>query len=361
MRPQKTIEWNQIQRILLIRLSSMGDVVLTTPLIRLLRNTCPQAQIDFLVKSEYQDTLKEHPEIHNLLTWNTHKQSLIQLGQTLRANPYDMVLNLHHHWQSFFFLKMAKARYKLKYTPPTFKTFLRTRLGWRVFQKITPIPELYAAPLRDLGLTSPLPPLEMHLDPKTSKSALALVKETLSEKFPQFHSKLPPLLAISPGARWATKRWSVKGFAHVAEEVAEKKKAALVIFGTQDETPLIEELCNHLPPHIPVFKGSGQLSLMEVAAILQQCELLLSNDSGLMHMAAALKTPIVSIFGPTSPEFGFTPFRAPHQIVSLPLPCRPCSSKGSPRCPKKHHHCMKKISSSQVLPLALNMWGRDTL
>ncbi len=95
---------------------------------------------------------------------------------------------------------------------------------------------------------------------------------------------------------------------------------------------------------------------MQTAALLQQCRLLLSNDSGLMHMATALKTPVIAMFGPTVQEFGFYPFHAQARVVSTKLPCRPCSSKGSLRCPKGHHQCMLNISTEQVLAVAQQMW-----
>ena len=95
---------------------------------------------------------------------------------------------------------------------------------------------------------------------------------------------------------------------------------------------------------------------MQTAALLQRCRLLLSNDSGLMHLATALHVPVVTIFGPTVQEFGFYPFQATAQVISTTLACRPCSTKGSARCPLGHHHCMQHVTVAEVLSAAQHLW-----
>ena len=117
---------------------------------------------------------------------------------------------------------------------------------------------------------------------------------------------------------------------------------------------LAQELCRRL--RVPVLDSTGKLPLMHTAALLQQCRLLLSNDSGLMHMATALRVPVVAIFGPTVQEFGFYPFKACAQVISATLPCRPCSTKGSARCPRGHHQCMQQVTVTQIGAAAHTLW-----
>jgi len=164
-----------------------------------------------------------------------------------------------------------------------------------------------------------------------------------------------PLLAVAPGAHWSTKRWPVERFAMVAQELAQTQEAAVVVLGSGEDARLAQELCQRLS--VPVLNSTGKLSLMHTAALLQRCHLLLSNDSGLMHMATALRVPVVAIFGPTVQEFGFYPFKACAQVVSAELTCRPCSTKGSRRCPRGHHHCMQQVTVAQVGAAAHQMWG----
>ena len=338
---------NELRRVLLIRLSSLGDILLMTPLLNLLRAACPQAQIDVLVKAEYRDLLRAHPAVARLLTYDS-RQSVLQMVRSLRADCYDLALDLHCTPRSQLLLRGLRAQRKLTYNKRVLRRALLVRLGWNTLRRMTPVPELYAAPLRRLGLTGRLDAPTMHLDPESTEAMQALIARSLPAAPNQ------PLLAVAPGARWATKRWPVDRFAAAAQELAREKQAAVVILGSPDEAKLARTLADRLD--VPVINGAGTLSLMHNAALLNRCRLLISNDSGLMHMATALQVPVVAIFGPTVQEFGFYPFQARAEVVSEPLSCRPCSTKGSRRCPRGHHACMQDISSARVLAAARAMW-----
>ena len=341
------IAFDELRSILLVRLSSLGDILLMTPLLNLLRTACPQAQIDVLVKAEYRDLLRSHPGIHRLLTFDS-RQSLLRTLRGLRADRYDLALDLHCTPRSQLLLRGLRARRKLTYNKQVLRRALLVRLGWNTLRRVTPVPELYAAPLRRLGLTGQLGTPSMHLDPESTEAMQAQIAHSLPDAPDQ------PLLAVAPGARWPTKRWPVERFAAVAQALAREKRAAVVILGGPDEAQLACTLGDRLD--VPVVNGAGSLSLMHSAALLSRCRLLISNDSGLMHMAAALRVPVVAIFGPTVQEFGFYPFQTRAEVVSEPLPCRPCSTKGSMRCPRGHHACMQDISSDRVLAAARAMW-----
>jgi heptosyltransferase-2 len=330
-----------------IRLSAIGDILLTTPVLRLLHQHCPGAQIDFVVKAAYRELLQAHPCIDRLVLFQ-EGQTLYQLLRTLRQTRYDMVLDLHRTLRSGLLSYGLPTCHKLAYNKRTLRRALLVHLGWNTLRRIIPVPELYAAPLRRLGIKAPLPALEMHLESGSQGAIWAY----LTHVFPASCGR--PLLALAPGARWPTKRWPVERFATVAQELAHTQKAAVVILGGTDDVPLGQELCHRLS--VPVLNSTGTLSLMQTAALLRQCHLLLSNDSGLMHLAAALQVPVVAIFGPTVQEFGFYPFQARAQVVSTALACRPCSTKGSTHCPHGHHHCMQQITSAQVLSVARRLW-----
>lgn len=342
------IAFGDLQRVLLIRLSALGDILLMTPLLNLLRATWPQAQIDVLVKAEYRDLLREHPGITRLLTFDS-RQPLLRALRSLRTDPYDLALDLHCTPRSQLLLRGLRARRKLTYNKRVLRRALLVRLGWNTLQRMTPVPELYAASLRRLGLMGRLGAPAMYLDAESTEAMQAHIARSLPDAPDQ------PLLAVAPGARWPTKRWPVARFAAVAQELAREKQAAVVILGGPDEVDLARAIHDKLD--VPVVNGAGALSLMHSAALLSRCRLLVSNDSGLMHMATALKVPVVAIFGPTVQEFGFYPFQARAEVVSEPLPCRPCSTKGSLRCPRGHHACMQDISSARVLAAARAMWG----
>lgn len=342
-----SLAFDELRRLLLIRLSSLGDILLMTPLLNLLRAACPQAQIDVLVKAEYRDLLRAHPGIARLLTFDSG-QSLLSTLRSLRADYYDLAVDLHCTPRSQLLLRGLRAGRKLTYNKRVLRRALLVRLGWNTLRRMTPVSDLYAAPLRRLGLTGRLGAPTMHLDPESSEATKAHVARSLPDAPNQ------PLLAVAPGARWPTKRWPVERFAAVAQKLAREKQAAVVILGGSDEAQLARAVGDKLD--VPVVNGAGTLSLMDSATLLSRCRLLISNDSGLMHMATALQVPVVAIFGPTVQEFGFYPFQARSEVVSEPLPCRPCSTKGSRRCPRWHHACMQDISSARVLAAARAMW-----
>jgi heptosyltransferase-2 len=347
MLPSKVTR-DALQRILIIRLSALGDILLTTPVLRLLRQHCPAARIEVLVKAAYQDLLQANPCVDRLWLFDD-RQTLRQTLRSLRQTRYDVVLDLHRTLRSRLFYRGVAARRKLAYNKRPLRRALLVHLGWNTLRALTPVPELYAAPLRRLGISTPLPALEMHLAPGSHEAMRAYLEQT----FPTGVGR--PLLALAPGARWPTKRWPVERFAAVAQAMAQAQRAAVVILGAGEDVPLAQALRQRLS--VPVLDSTGQLSLMHTAALLHQCRLLLSNDSGLMHLATALKVPVVAVFGPTVQEFGFYPFQGRSQVVSLELSCRPCSTKGSRRCPRGHHHCMQQIPSAHVLAAAQSLWA----
>ncbi|MEE8303473.1 MAG: glycosyltransferase family 9 protein [Candidatus Tectomicrobia bacterium] len=153
-----------LRRILVIRLSSLGDILLTTPVLRLLRVHCPQVRIEFLVKAAYQDVLRAHPCVDRLILFHD-SQSMWQTLHALRQTRYDVVLDLHRTLRSRLLYSGLSAPTKLAYNKHAIRRRLLVHLGWNTLRAMTPVPELYAAPIRQLGMTSELPGLEMHLAP----------------------------------------------------------------------------------------------------------------------------------------------------------------------------------------------------
>jgi heptosyltransferase-2 len=345
--PEDSADMQGLAGVLVIRLSSLGDILLTTPVLRLLRAHCPGAQIDFLTRATYQDLVGANPCVDRVLLFDP-QQGLRQTLDTLRQKRYDLVVDLHRTLRSRLLCRGLLAQRRLTYAKRTVRRALLAHLGWNTLQAMTSVPELYAAPLRQLGMTAPLPPLEMHLTPASQATMRTYVRQALP------HGVEQPLLGLAPGAHWPTKRWPVERFAAVAQELAQAQGAAVVVLGGVEDVALAQALCQRL--RVPVLDSTGKLSLMHTAALLQQCHLLLSNDSGLMHMATALRVPVVAIFGPTVQEFGFYPVPARAQVIPAALPCRPCSTKGSARCPRGHHQCMQQVTVAQVGAIAHTMW-----
>src|SRR5713226_2426358 len=154
-----------LARVLVIRLSSLGDLLLITPVLRLLRAHCPAARIDVLTKAAYQDILCANPCVDRLWLWEP-QQGLRETLRRLRQTRYDVVLDLQRTLRSRLLSHGLLAQRKLTYAKRTVRRALMVHLGWNTLRAMTPVPELYVAPLRRLGITAALPPLEMHLTPE---------------------------------------------------------------------------------------------------------------------------------------------------------------------------------------------------
>ncbi|MGE3538423.1 MAG: lipopolysaccharide heptosyltransferase II [Candidatus Tectimicrobiota bacterium] len=341
------MDLHTIQRLLVIRLSSLGDILLTTPVLRLLRTHCPHARLEVLTRAMYADLLRTNPCVDQLHCFAS-QESMTGLLRRLRPRRYDLVLDLHRTLRSRLLSYGINAAQKLVYSKRTWRRALLVHGGWNTLRAMTPVPELYAAPLRRLGLTAPLPPPELLVAPESRDAMQAVLARALPG------SARRPWLAVAPGARWPTKCWPVERFAAVAQSVAQARDAAVVILGGRADMPYAQALRQRLS--VPVLDSTGTCTLMETAALLQQCQLLLANDSGLMHMATALRVPVVAVFGPTVQEFGFYPFSARARVISAAVPCRPCSTKGSRHCPRGHHQCMTQVTVEHVQGAVHALW-----
>ncbi len=336
------------RHILVIRLSSLGDIILTTPVLRLLREHFPTARIDVVLKTEYQEVLREHPCVDRLLPVDT-RQPLRRTVRALRETHYDLVLDLHRTLRSVWLCYRSRARRRLSYRKYTLRRALLVRFKWRTPHGTAPIPERYAAPLRQLGVTDALPQTEIHADGES----VGAVERYLADN--GFKAGTQRLIAVAPGSRWQTKQWPVERFAAAAEVLSVRYNAAIVMLGDRHDQRLVQTFRECV--RVPVIDTVGQLPLIQTVALLQQCRLLLCNDSGLMHMATALRVPVVAVFGPTVEAFGFYPFQAAAQVISQPLSCRPCTTKGANHCPLGHHDCMRQIVPEQVVAAAETLWS----
>ena len=171
-----------------------------------------------------------------------------------------------------------------------------------------------------------------------------IVADLLSEAGVLTHE---PLVALAPGSIWGSKRWPYYG--ELAALLA--RKTAIALVGGPDDVQLGEAVLQAIRPSgRPAVNACGKLTLRQSAALISRTALLVTNDSAPLHLATAMGTPVVALFGPTLPEFGFGPMRAGDTALGMEgLPCRPCSSHGPPECPLIHHRCMRDLAPEIVL------------
>jgi len=343
---------NAIHKTLIIRFSSVGDVLLSSLLCRVLRTRFPESTIDFVVKSEYADLLRHNPHLNRIVEFppGAGKGELLRLRRSIRASRYDLIIDIHDSLRSRILSfghenvvrinKRKLARFLLVRTKRNFYSpaDASASIALRYLQTVA------AYGVQDDGQG-----LEVHIPEETRSRVAELLPDSKTSSF----------VGICPSARHGTKIWLPERFAETAVDLARRASCNIILFGSQEETArcsAIGELIRKRDNSISVHNMAGKFSLLETAAAMDHCRVVVSNDSGLMHLAAARKRPVVAIFGSTVRELGFFPFGTRSTVVqNMHVECRPCSHIGRAACPKGHFRCMRDIQPSQVIEAALQL------
>jgi heptosyltransferase-2 len=162
-----------------------------------------------------------------------------------------------------------------------------------------------------------------------------------------------PLLVIAPGAQWENKRWPAEKFAQAADIFCLKTKAKVVLIGGESDSETCKLVQNSMKNE--ALNLAGKLSLMGSAAMLGKAALVMTNDTGMLHMAQAMKAPVVAIYGPTTRELGFFPIPENSKVAEIDIYCRPCTQKGLHTCPEKHFRCMNELLPETVAKLGFEL------
>lgn len=337
-------------RILVVRFSSLGDLVLTSSPIKSIHQAYPQAEIFLLSKSKYQEIAAGLPFVSQIISFDSevkHKgiAGFFKLREELKPLHFDIIVDLHSNWRSFLVRRFLSAPHRVKYHKRSWARFLMVH--WKSL-KIKPkhTLELYKSALRKLGISSTILPPQLDLKPEDSNWAISYLKER--KVFPG-----DSLVGLSPGAKWETKRWDEEKFAETGQILAKKLNAKIIIFGDEKEKEMVNQIAQNLKAQNPI-EAVG-LKLNQLTALIDQCKILVSNDSGLMHIATARNVPVVAIFGPTHPKLGFTPFGEKSIALSANVQCSPCSLHGKSPCYQKSRFCMDFISPQKVVKESLKI------
>ncbi|QIL75775.1 glycosyltransferase family 9 protein [Hymenobacter sp. HDW8] len=347
-------------KILVLRFSSIGDIVLTTPVVRALKQQVAGAQVHFCTKPAYRSIIEPNPYVAkaHYLTG-----SLTDLVNELKAERFDYIIDLHNNLRT----RLLKLRLGI---PSSSFDKLNLRKWLLVNLKINTLPQQhivdrYLAAAAPLGVRNDGQGLDYFIP---SKDKVSL--NTLPVGFQQGY------VAFAIGAQHATKRLPVD---RIIELCGLLRRPVVLLGGPEDETtghvvelafakhaaaspPLARKVPDspyYFPseasiakaPHTIIYNACGQYSLNQSASLVQQAQLVVSHDTGLMHIAAAFKKEIFSIWGNTVPEFGMYPYRTEFRILERPgLSCRPCSKIGYEKCPQGHFKCMREIQFDLDLP-----------
>jgi len=330
------------KRILVVRLSSIGDIILMTPLLRNLRRHFPGAQIDVATKVAFGDLLRHHPAIDHLyqVVPEEGAAGLRTLGASLRQQRYDVVLDIHKNFRSFQLTRAAHAPVVLRHEKFIWRRWLFVQFKWNMLRQAPPIRQRYIAAASPLGVVDDGLPPELFWTAEEDRAAESSLRLAGWDG-------VAPLAAFAPGAGFFTKRWPVEYFAETAQKLSSRGNFIIMLGGQQDQelAATIQRTLTHQHASF-----AGKTSLLVAAAILKKCRVLVANDSGLMHMAEAVGIPLIAIFGSTTRELGFFPqLKTSRVLENVNLRCRPCSHLGKSKCPQGHFLCMRAISPQQVV------------
>ena len=320
-----------LKKILLIRFSSIGDIVLTTPVVRCLRHQYPDAQLHVLTKSSYRSIYASNPYVDKVFELSSNMKEVVR---QLREEHYDFVVDLHKNWRSWR-VRMALHRPSASFPKLDFQKFLYTKL------KIGKLPSVhivdrYFKAVEKLGVHNDGQGLDFFFNEGDE-----LHYEDLPEAFRE------GFVAVVIGGQHSTKILPV-------DKVVEVCKAldypVILVGGPEDAAR-----GDRIKAKVGSYVGNtcGRLTLGQSASLLKLADAVLTNDTGMMHIAAALRKPIVSVWGNTVPEFGMYPYlpkgMKPSAIIeNKNLKCRPCDKLGYAKCPKGHFNCMNSLDSKEI-------------
>jgi len=335
------------EKILVIRLSSVGDIILTSPLLRVLRAKFPGARIDYLVKSEYAELVKFNPHVSNVIQLASGTQGeLAKLKTDIHNAEYDCILDLHNSLRSRWLRTFSGARIVRVVNKRAVRRLALVKWKKNFFRTIVPVADRYLETAASLGVENDGEGLEIHVPEE-----IRLLTESKLSRISS--GPAAAVVGLVPGARHFTKRWPQERFVEIGVQIAKMRSAKLLLFGSKEE----ELVCSDIAQLINSASGSGaainlagKLSLLETAVAFDTCSVVVTNDTGLMHLAAARKRKVVAIFGSTVKEFGFFPYGTENIVLeNTGLACRPCTHIGRATCPLGHFNCMNQISAEEVL------------
>ncbi len=315
----------EIKQILVIRLSSLGDILLTTPVLRALKNKYTGCDITFLCRTQYHNAVKTNKNISNFLLLNTDENEA-EISGKIKSGNFDLIIDLQNNFRSRNLLKEIKTPI-LKFHKPNIKKFLLVNFKINLYKNYLSIPELYAGTVPGLELDDEGIDFEIPAGFKPSLSD--------GEKY----------IGFIPGSKHFTKRWPDEFFTRLGQ-LMNKYGYTIAIFGGKDDAEYCGKISSRINKSVNLCNDND---LYKTAADMQKCSLIIGNDSGLMHTASAYYIPLIVLFGSSVEQFGFAPYKREAVIMQNEnLKCRPCSHFGKEECPKKHFNCMNEITPNLV-------------
>ncbi|MCF2612519.1 MULTISPECIES: lipopolysaccharide heptosyltransferase II [Fusobacterium] len=322
-------------RILIIHTAFIGDIVLSTPLIKKIKDTYPDSDITYVTTPSGEAILKNNPHLNNIIVYDKrgeHKgiSGVWQLGKRLRYENFNMVITPHRYLRSSILSWLSRSPIRKGYDIASGSCLFTEKIKYdRTKHEVEKLLS-FVAPENKKRYE-----IELYPGEKEKMKGDNLWKENLLED--------KKVVVLAPGSKWFTKQWPVEYFNKLAESLKKLSNARLIVVGGKDEINLPIEKENTIDMR-------GKTSLLELADILSRADVVVTNDSSPIHIASAFKKPrIFALFGPTIEKFGFFPWSLNSKVFQVDgLKCRPCGIHGGKSCPEKHFKCMRDILPEEV-------------
>ena len=322
-------------RILIIHTAFIGDIVLSTPLIKKIKDTYPDSDITYVTTPSGEAILKNNPHLNNIIVYDKrgeHKgiSGVWQLGKRLRYENFNMVITPHRYLRSSILSWLSRSPIRKGYDIASGSCLFTEKIKYdRTKHEIEKLLS-FVAPENKKRYE-----IELYPGEKEKMKGDNLWKENLLED--------KKVVVLAPGSKWFTKQWPVEYFNKLAKSLKKLSNVRLIVVGGKDEINLPIEKEN-------IIDMRGKTSLLELADILSRADVVVTNDSSPIHIASAFKKPrIFALFGPTIEKFGFFPWSLNSKVFQVNgLKCRPCGIHGGKSCPEKHFKCMRDILPEEV-------------
>jgi heptosyltransferase-2 len=335
-----------ISKILIIQTAFLGDVILCTPLIKAIRKLFPNSFISFLLIPQTKNILENNPHLNEIIVYDKKGRekgvkNFFRMVEKIKKRNFDLAIIPHRYLRSALLAYLAKIPQRIGFDKS---------IGSFLFTKRVTYQNNWHEVERNLSLLSDFNHGLLDRTPELFPGSedFSYASQLLRDSGVKENDKM---VGIAPGSVWATKRWLPERFAEVSDFLIEEAGAKVIFLGSKEDEKLCSEIAK-LMEEKPVIL-TGKTNILQSAAIISKCEVILSNDSAPVHIASAMRKPVVAIFGSTVPEFGFAPYGEGNIIIEKKMKCRPCGIHGENRCPKKHFKCMTEITTQEVFEALL--------
>ncbi len=316
-------------KILVIRFSSIGDIVLTTPVVRCLKKQIPNIEIHFLTKANFVSLVESNPYISKIYSI---KDKVAEASEALKKENYDFVVDLHHNLRSAQVKRAAGAK-AFSFNKLNIEKWLLVNLKINKLPNVHII-ERYFETVKTLGVTNDNAGLDFFIPEKD----LVDVSSAFKLNTNAYH-------ALVVGGSYYTKQIPINKL----QEICRLSDKPIIVLGGKEDVATGSQLEKEFAGK--VFSACGKFNINQSASITQQADKIITSDTGLMHIAAAFKKDVFSLWGNTVPEFGMYPYLPGKNSKILEvknLSCRPCSKLGYSKCPKGHFKCMNEINVKEI-------------